>query len=525
MLKCYSYVRIQTKLLAKIKVVKILGREFFMSNLNNLIPSHIHKFFDSFQDFSILQLMRKLKTTGTQVSQEFIDATIANIKANYGDVDEKRIYEAFAQPCHALCANHAGFENMNELLHSSLLSQLACEELFEHDSVLFSCETITPLCPTVPAGFQFSQRDQGSLVQANLSLISRKYDSCFVPQYPPITLESIKNRLKTISVNDINVSELNLIHALQAQLQKEQAIQGSHGRILEGCDSLGETFLEQTYRFNSAALKRFLSPVCSNTTYYVGEEPIAVQLMVQDLAKDNSQLASLYDNSELCLKLIEALSNHDNCWADTLIVSKDETPHGFGTVFFYYISPQGKRYPLGLKVDGEKLILWHNKFSCELNAQNIALNLNEGRFVPNVYTVYMVMAFLHNVSIAGGIFLTHYLKAMLRITSQVLGWPCPSCVANDMIQALLIPIRVLDHSSKMPLTKARAMMLADLLYFDKLDLDQAEKLMQSKIIESKPLSLQDMLLLTKDSHILKSHMADLLLLGSFPSPLNYHLEK
>ncbi len=476
--------------------------------LDAYIKFHIADHMKRYKDLTIYDYYVKTLTHGSVPSDEFIAESIKNIEANYTNVNRSRIEKALATTRFIYSANHCGFENYSQVLNSSILTQLATNQYQDADNLMYSCATLTPLNPTAPCGLLLGRRDSNKgYKRTALNLASRKYDSYFLTNIPAITKDGIKKRLKTLAPNVIAPHEKLAIEYLS-----------------ESLETLPKHSLNaQTANFNTNVLNKFLGKYTQNTTYYLEQEKIASALIVNDLKRENSFLGKLFNNKLKLLSLVRHLCNHDNLWARTLLTIGNGDRVGFGTVLFYYIKENGKRYPLSLKVSEKNLYLTHKDFILEITPENIANALAQGRLLPNIYTTYIPMIFLHNVSVIGGIFFTRYIKKMIEITAKEFNLPIPSYIYENYMQAFVLPVKV-----KTPfvntINEARPLVLLDIINEQSLSTLQIEAVLATKQSQAFPLSLSEALIEGSMScDEIKAHESELINLmhQDLPCTLNF----
>lgn len=441
--------------------------------IENLLKPHLADFCQIYKDHSIYDYYVLTLNHGSQVSEEFIEESIKNIQSNYDNVDKNRIYKALNRQRFIYSANHCGFENYHHVLHSTLLTQLTLATYLDTDNVIYSCSSLTPLNQTAPTGFLFGKRDKfNDYKRKSLNFISRKYDSSFLSSVPIITKRSIENRLKFFDKSVCEEHELKAIDDLLLNIDSYKQ----------------SSFIAQTSTYNSQKINEFLQKGANNITYFVDQERLAIKLIVNDLKKEDSKLAPIFNNPFISLKLIKALSNYDNLWSKNLIFLNNPKDLGYGTVLFYYIKKNGSRSALRLQVKDKKLFLVHKDFELLINAENICKALCDGCLMPNIYMTYMPMIYLHKASIIGGIFLTHYIKNMINITAKVLNISPKTYYLENFMQSFITPFKVNLIKENNTINHARPMSLLDLVSIKSLTTSQIDNVMHSKILQSLPLS-------------------------------------
>lgn len=435
---------------------------------------HIVDFIQKWKDTSIFDYYKFTLSSGSQVSDEFIAETINNIKENYDNVDENRIYKCLGLKRFLYSANHCGFENYHHVLHSSILTQYTVNKFLDTDNVIFSCSSLTPVNPTSPCGLLSGPRNLNSdYKRFSTSFISRKYDSFFISKVPVITKESINNRLKFIDKTKLTLQDKLAINNLLEELPNLKNV----------------SFIAQTSNYNTNKIANFLGKSVDNKTYFVDQDKLAIKLIINDLKKRHSPLRLLFTHKALLLKLLIALSNKNNTWQRELISINDHESSGFGTILFYYIKEKGSKVKLNLNVQGENLYLCAgNNINFEINPDVILQLLEEGKIVPNIYLTYMVFILLHKASIIGGIFFTNYIKDMLFITERVLGIKVPSYCQQNYMQSFMTPFKIISTSCKNTLNMARPMGFSDMIALGNISPEALDKVMFSKISESLSLS-------------------------------------
>jgi len=178
-------------------------------------------------------------------------------------------------------------------------------------------------------------------------------------------------------------------------------------------------------------------------------EPIAVELIEQDLNNYSSLLYKILFDTELRENLLNKLSGKYGCWdvrkLNELNYSLSELDHilsepekklkykedrarlkgGCGTVFFWGIDSKGRRVPLILASENGTLFLTgitdsKDKFTIKYDSDSIINALKRKKLLPGLFTVFLEIAFVRNLACCGGFMQVDYLTVMRDMLSEAL---------------------------------------------------------------------------------------------------------
>lgn len=485
-------------------------------------PEHLKIYLRDFAHHSLGKLYARFFHEGTQPSPRFCEVLLREIKNTYPEAELTELKDSLCRQRYFFCANHAGFENHPELIAGSLLLSAVSAREKAGPVPLLTCTTLYPVNPTAPCGFLSGRRDPlRGFARHRFALMARKWDNHFLSALPALGFERVQRRLKDVPASDLTLTEKATLLKLSLE---ETADQGAG------------SFIRQSARDNSALYGRFLSACPHTELYFTDCEKISSALIAEDVLRGDTFSARLFSDASLIYTLCKSLAGHDNLWSRERIITHDPAdaskaalapgmsssdgnrlppalsgarssaaqPHpevlhqqsehyaGNGTVLFFLHRDNGKCAPLSLKRDGQgqcHLVCPYG--SLLLNPHNVAKALREGRLIPTFYLAYMSLIFDHQVSLAGGIFFSHYIRDMLAITARVLSLPLPPCFSPELIQAFVTPFKVEIAAETGTLNHAHPLLNLDLRALPPLSPALLENVLQSTVEDCLPLTLAD----------------------------------
>ncbi len=189
-------------------------------------------------------------------------------------------------------------------------------------------------------------------------------------------------------------------------------------------DCLGLTNFSQQVMYINGKIFQAVYPDNPNThAVYLNLEELATKLVLADLQDPSSVLSTLFFQKACRGRILEELTNTRACWSQLATTGqKLERTGKSGTIFFWGIDEQGRRVPLCLQENPDRLV--YGDISIALTAEGISAALQQGLIYPSLYTAFVSLHLQHSLACCGGLYMTKYLPTMLETTASVLQDHC-----------------------------------------------------------------------------------------------------
>ncbi len=143
-------------------------------------------------------------------------------------------------------------------------------------------------------------------------------------------------------------------------------------------------------------------------------EDIATELLMEELAAEDSLFSLLLCDPVVRGQLLENLTGVSGCWSPGQArVDADGEVRGGGTVFFWMVDAKGRRFPLFPDVLQPSLLRC-GEHTFVLQREALMEGLTKKTLRPGLFCSYVLLSLVHGLSLYGGMYMTDYLPAMER---------------------------------------------------------------------------------------------------------------
>ncbi|MFI3271795.1 MAG: hypothetical protein R3Y11_06805 [Pseudomonadota bacterium] len=217
----------------------------------------------------------------------------------------------------------------------------------------------------------------------------------------------------------VNKWDASLVSAHEWQVMQSIV----HDIILHD-DCLGLANFSQQAMYINGKIFQAIYPDNPNThAVYLNLEELATKLVLADLQDPSSVLSTLFFQKACRDRILEELTDTRACWSELAKSGQTlERTGKNGTIFFWAIDEQGRRIPLCLQENPDRLV--YGDLSIALTAEDLSAALQQGLIYPSLYTAFVSLHLQHNLACCGGLYMTKYLPDMLETTASVLQNHC-----------------------------------------------------------------------------------------------------
>ena len=371
--------------------------------INKLFP-YFEGYFQKFGNLSLLEIQRHFKSFRQNPSDAFVNICIKEAARLYGKTNALLLKKALYMGNACYFANHGGFENHPQLIASTLS---ACSyEALEGGQIhpVFACTTIGSYSPTVPSGM-LSGRLGANFKRIRCQFYSNKFRDTLLKNLPPLKSQNIDKAILQAKNKGFFKTEIAAFEALKPLLYAYK----NHNIIDIGA------------LFNTAAYSAFISDGIANRTLFLDIDKIAAELLIEDLYADNSFISIIINHHEALKKILNALSGVSGCWSSSLLFNNEIDPKTCtGSVLFYELNSKGRKLPLKIIEKNKEFFLCGQNESFRLEAEVLCQKLKSQEIIPCIYTLQANLAFTHNLSLTGGIFMRTYFEKMITKSVEIL---------------------------------------------------------------------------------------------------------
>ncbi len=472
--------------------------------VNKIFP-WFNDYFEKYGELSLCEVQRNFKQTTLCPSDEFILKCVSYTQNVYGYSIAQKLKQTLEKGYCAYFANHGGFENHPQLI-SSTLCALAYEILTEKNiHPIFACTSIGAQNPTLPTGFISSQLSD-NFKRKKACLYSSKYRDVLLNNLPKLDNEKFLKVLKSAQEKGFSNKEI-------AALKKLSPVFRSFNQ---------RELIYSSSIFNSAAYSYFMPSEPETKAIFLDIDKIGTELLTDDLKDDHSFISKLIDNKNVLEQILFSLCNVSGCWSEDLIHFKTGTSYkSMGSILFFEISETGRKSPLRLlKKDNNDYYLKGERLFFKLQREEINSLLISGDIIPGIYVLQSNIAFTHNLSLTGGIFMRTYFEAMVQATIKAFlkaGIDFSFIAAKQkltMVSSMPLPFYIREDNCNQntvldKLNEVHPISLLD-LFCKKLDISTIEKMMSVKLKEIKEASACDLLLEYGSYNLIKDNIQEIL---------------
>lgn len=371
--------------------------------IKKLFP-YFEDYFQQFGNLSLLEIQRHFKSYHQNASEAFVKACVKETTRLYGKNNALLLQKVLSSGNACYFANHGGFENHPQLIASTLS---ACSyEALEGGQIhpVFACSTIGAYSPTVPAGM-LSGRLGANFKRLNCQFYSNRYRNTLLKKLPPLDIQNINNALIQAKNKGFFKAELSALETIKTLL----------------CAYNSHSILDIGALFNTAAYSAFLPDNIANRALFLDIDKIATDLLIEDLCNSDSFISIIINHHEALKKILYALCGVSGCWSSALLFNNEIDPKiCTGTVLFYELSAKGRKIPLKIIEKNKEFLLCGQNGSFKLNCEVLYQKLKSQEIIPCIYTLQTNLAFTHNLSLTGGIFMRTYFEKMTTKSVEIL---------------------------------------------------------------------------------------------------------
>lgn len=395
--------------------------------VSELLPGG-SRFFAKYGSLALAEASRRLNRAGPRPSDAAIAAVLRGLRAVYGPDGLPEVRADLLAGAPLLSANHHGFDTHPELVQAVLIFALARRgqaattsadpggpDLGGARPVVVLASGAVPLRnPTCSGGFLLGRRAvDGGRIRA--LAFPRSSDECLVGSAPALTrnqVESFRARLGSAPFRRAESA------AAQAALDRAVEVGDFYDR---------PNFLSQAAAFN----RRLWSGLTGGPgdVLYVEMEAVVSDCLEADLAEGDSLAGQVLCQPGVRERVLKRLAGRNGCWARELVAGPlnsaglADTSQARGTVFFWEISPEGRRYSMGLDPSGPgPAELVGRSLGLPLIPELVSQALRAKRIKPGLFLDHLILAD-HRLDSRGGVFLVDYLPGLLEPLAEILDRP------------------------------------------------------------------------------------------------------
>lgn len=472
--------------------------------INKLFP-YFEDYFQKYGNLSLLEIQRYFKSYRQEPSDAFVNACIKEAARLYGKNNALLLKKALCMGNACYFANHGGFENHPQLI-ASTLSACSYEALEGgHIHPVFACTAIGSHSPTVPSGM-LSGRIGTNFKRIKCQFYPNKYRDILLKNLPALKKQNIDKAILQAKNKGFFKAEIANFETLKPLLYAYK----NHNIIDIGA------------LFNTAAYSAFLPDKIASRVLFLDIDRIATELLIEDLSDDSSFISIIINHHEALKKILNALSGVSGCWSANLLFNNEADPKTCtGSVLFYELSPKGRKLPLKIIERNKEFFLSGQNESFRLSAEVLSQKLKSQEIIPCIYALQTNLAFTHNLSLTGGIFMRTYFEKMTTKSVEILknyGYDYQNILNIQpltMVSSMPLPFLYRVDKSELtadPLAKINQfhpLTLLDLFSF-RTEKENLKKIMSAKLNECKYATACDLLLEYGSKEVILENLTEII---------------
>ncbi len=371
----------------------------------------LHQFLDSYGDLPVTKylqnvLLHHLPFPSAERQEQFIHSITKLIQVRMGDKVSNEVATQLKHYFFVSTADHHTALASSLAVNSNLM--MASAYKYINDSVLkyvivLSCAGISLSNDDFPRGLLFHTYSSDHFETQRLAFLPsnshssvvygfRSYSEAEVLKVQKLLEEKTRERLITDQQKEIFTEFINNTYLRSEILNSkgycEQITQVNYS-LWESCSGV------KTSHFYPHLL-------------YLEQESVVVQLLLDHHLQKDTQVYNFLFNSLIRTKLTDSLYR---------VMDPFVRQGTHGTDLFWGISEKHCR--ISLKIQDDKLVSEDGNFSVALTPESLQKALNDGRLMPNLLVIFMVLFLYYGVNCFGGFNQMHYLKAMQDIYNDL----------------------------------------------------------------------------------------------------------
>jgi hypothetical protein len=361
---------------------------------------------------TLIELSRRFQEPGPSPSEVLLMSARALTGRAFGLEAADGLIEHLSSGRPVLAAHHHGLDTHPEMVQGELVWGLSSILGRTGRPVCVLAAASVPLNnPTAPGGLLPGRRNHGGR-RGQARLFSRSLDRAIVSRAPAITRKAA-------------TSLISRLPDLAGWTDRERgAARLFAERFLLDEKLLSfDRFTDQAAYAAAKAFSARLGAPGGPPLIILELEALATSCLVSDLADKHSPASLALLHGPTRSAIISELAGKRGAWSAEL-VSGGSAPstEGSGTAFFWAVSKDGRKRALGLGSKAGRAVLTGTGFELPLAPEPLATALAEGLLIPGLFLDYLALA-SHGLSVHGGIFMIHYLSALLEPAARILGGP------------------------------------------------------------------------------------------------------